>query len=198
MDGTIGIGAYQMRPHHVDDAEIGLRDGATKATHKRFLAWLSDAQHRLIDGAADFDLARGFGLPFHNSNGHIALPVAPAPQLQTLINCTKAVSAVMVLSPGRAVKIKVIPLGQVRTWLVGCIAGERQLDMPEVAQAYGLTARERELATRLASNCSEQSIAAALNVSEETIRTHRRNIYQKVGVRDRADFILFLAAHRLD
>lgn len=198
VDGTIGIGALYERPHHSDDATLGLpvQSGATQ--NKRMLAWLCDERHRLVDGLQDFDLACHFGLPLLNVNGHIALPLFPEPRLESLFSSTKSTSAVLVVGHQRAVKIKVMALAQVRVWLVNCIAGERKLDMPEVAQAYGLTSRERELAKRLASNCSEQTIAADLRVSEETIRTHRRNIYQKFGVRDRADFILFLAAHRFD
>jgi DNA-binding NarL/FixJ family response regulator len=50
----------------------------------------------------------------------------------------------------------------------------------------GLTQRESEVLSLLVSGLSNKGIAARLTVSEETVKTHVRGIYRKLGVNDRA------------
>jgi DNA-binding NarL/FixJ family response regulator len=50
----------------------------------------------------------------------------------------------------------------------------------------GLTQRESEVLSLLVAGLSNRAIAAKLVVSEETVKTHLRGIYRKLGVSDRA------------
>jgi DNA-binding NarL/FixJ family response regulator len=50
----------------------------------------------------------------------------------------------------------------------------------------GLTQRESEVLSLLVAGLSNRAIAAKLVVSEETVKTHSRGIYRKLGVADRA------------
>jgi DNA-binding NarL/FixJ family response regulator len=50
----------------------------------------------------------------------------------------------------------------------------------------GLTQRESEVLSLLVAGLSNRAIAAKLVVSEETVKTHARGIYRKLGVSDRA------------
>jgi DNA-binding NarL/FixJ family response regulator len=64
-------------------------------------------------------------------------------------------------------------------------------------EAYGpdlLTQREAEVLELLQQNASNAKIAAELHVGIETVRTHARNIYRKLGVSSRRD----LAAARFN
>lgn len=64
-------------------------------------------------------------------------------------------------------------------------------------EAYGpdlLTQREAEVLELLQRNASNAEIAAELHVGVETVRTHARNIYRKLGVTSRRD----LAAARFN
>ncbi len=53
----------------------------------------------------------------------------------------------------------------------------------------GLTQRESEVLARLVAGRTNKAIAAELVVSEETVKSHTRSIYQKLGVSDRAQAV---------
>jgi DNA-binding NarL/FixJ family response regulator len=63
---------------------------------------------------------------------------------------------------------------------------------PQSRQApeLGLTPREREIMERLSQGFLYKEVAAALGVSVETVRTHVRNIYEKLHVRTRVEALL--------
>jgi DNA-binding NarL/FixJ family response regulator len=58
---------------------------------------------------------------------------------------------------------------------------------PEPLGPELLTPREADVLEHLRAGRSNAEIALALSVSVETIRTHRRNIYRKLGVRTRRE-----------
>jgi DNA-binding NarL/FixJ family response regulator len=72
-------------------------------------------------------------------------------------------------------------------------AGESLLD-PEMVLAAtddaGLTARELEVLTLMADGHNNAQIAASLFVSENTVKTHVRRIFDKLGSHDRAAAVL--------
>lgn len=83
------------------------------------------------------------------------------------------------------------------------VAGESLLD-PQVAQTVsqgrneeGLTARELEVLRLMAEQKSNAQIAAALFVSENTVKTHVSNILAKLGCSDRAGAVLTAWKRRL-
>jgi DNA-binding CsgD family transcriptional regulator len=56
-------------------------------------------------------------------------------------------------------------------------------------RAFGLTAREREVATLALQGHSAKSIAASLMISPWTVQDHMQAIYDKTGVRSRAELL---------
>jgi DNA-binding NarL/FixJ family response regulator len=56
----------------------------------------------------------------------------------------------------------------------------------QVGREWGLTSREAEVLTLLTEGASNAQIAAALFVSVETVRSHVKQVYRKLGVHTRS------------
>lgn len=60
---------------------------------------------------------------------------------------------------------------------------------PLIAEAYGLTGRERDVMQQLLQGRSTKEIAAALRISPYTVQEHFNAIFDKVGVRSRRELV---------
>ena len=61
-------------------------------------------------------------------------------------------------------------------------------------KTYGLTPRELEVVGCIVEGCSNRDIAKQFNLSEETVKRHLSNIFDKTGVSTRLE--LALVCHR--
>jgi two-component system nitrate/nitrite response regulator NarL len=68
---------------------------------------------------------------------------------------------------------------------------------PSPAKSYGLTKRELEILTTIVSGLSNKEIAQKFSLSEDTVKHHLTNIFDKVGVSSRLELALFAINHRL-
>lgn len=68
--------------------------------------------------------------------------------------------------------------------------------MPE-RKTYGLTPRELEVVTCIVEGCSNKDIAKQFTISEETVKRHLSNVFDKTGVSTRLELALFAIAHKL-
>jgi len=64
-------------------------------------------------------------------------------------------------------------------------------------QPYGLTPRELSALHCIGEGCSNKDIAKELVISEETVKRHLTNIFEKTGVSTRLELALFAIAHNL-
>jgi DNA-binding NarL/FixJ family response regulator len=71
----------------------------------------------------------------------------------------------------------------------GEVAPDRQADQDRQSHPDELTPREAEVLARIAAGLSNAEIAAALFVSEATVKTHINHIFAKTGLRDRAQLV---------
>ena len=72
----------------------------------------------------------------------------------------------------------------------------QQAAVPE-RKTYGLTPRELEVVGCIVEGCSNRDIAKQLSISEETVKRHLSNIFDKTGVSTRLELALFAIAHQL-
>jgi DNA-binding NarL/FixJ family response regulator len=68
---------------------------------------------------------------------------------------------------------------------------------PGTADPGDLTPREAEVLANIAAGLSNAEIAAALFVSEATVKTHINHIFAKTGLRDRAQLVGYAFRHGL-
>ena len=64
-------------------------------------------------------------------------------------------------------------------------------------KTYGLTPRELEVVQSIVEGCSNKDIAKQFNISEETVKRHLSNTFDKTGVSTRLELALFAISHKL-
>lgn len=82
----------------------------------------------------------------------------------------------------------------------GLVTALHQLVREQAApeqKSYGLTRREVEVLRRIVDGCSNRDIAGQFGLSEETVKRHLSNIFDKVGVSTRLELALFALANHL-
>ncbi|WP_030191276.1 response regulator [Streptomyces violaceorubidus] len=84
---------------------------------------------------------------------------------------------------------------QGRTALSGPVAGRVMANLRKPRPA--LTNRERDILAQLATGLGNREIARALFISEATVKTHLRRIYDKLGVDTRAGAVAVAKEQRL-
>ena len=68
---------------------------------------------------------------------------------------------------------------------------------PPPRKTFGLTARELEVVTLITEGCTNKDIARQFGISEETVKRHLTNIFNKLGVGNRLELALFALNHNL-
>ncbi|MDE3061475.1 MAG: response regulator transcription factor [Acidobacteriota bacterium] len=81
--------------------------------------------------------------------------------------------------------------------LVAALHDLMQQAAPPQRKTYGLTPRELEVVGCIVEGCSNRDIAKQFGLSEETIKRHLSNIFDKTGVSTRLELALFAIAHHL-
>lgn len=78
--------------------------------------------------------------------------------------------------------------------LRNCLPGE---PVQKAKKSFGLTARELDVVGAIVSGFTNREIAAKFSISEQTVKHHLRNIFDKVGVSNRLELALFAINHGL-
>jgi two-component system, NarL family, nitrate/nitrite response regulator NarL len=68
---------------------------------------------------------------------------------------------------------------------------------PPKFREFGLTPRELEIVTLVVAGYSNPEIAQRCTISEQTVKHHMSNIFDKLGVSNRLELALFAVNHRL-
>jgi len=64
-------------------------------------------------------------------------------------------------------------------------------------KTFGLTPREMDVVGCIVEGCSNRDVARQFSISEETVKRHLSNIFDKTGVSTRLELALFAIAHKL-
>jgi DNA-binding NarL/FixJ family response regulator len=68
---------------------------------------------------------------------------------------------------------------------------------PPSRKTFGLTARELEVVALITEGSTNKHIAVTFGISEETVKRHLTNIFNKLGVGNRLELALFALNHNL-
>jgi two-component system nitrate/nitrite response regulator NarL len=84
------------------------------------------------------------------------------------------------------------------TDLAGYLREQNTLQRPSRARSsFGLTRRENEILETIVGGFSNKEIAQKFSLSEDTVKHHLTNIFDKVGVSSRLELALFAINNRL-
>ncbi len=81
--------------------------------------------------------------------------------------------------------------------LVGALHELMQQAAAPDRKTFGLTPREMEVVGCIVEGCSNRDIAKQFGLSEETVKRHLSNIFDKTGVSTRLELAMFAIAHHL-
>jgi DNA-binding NarL/FixJ family response regulator len=93
--------------------------------------------------------------------------------------------------------LKASPAEELMTYLRQAASGQRVVDerlgtspqasiRPDTAEEFGLSRREREVLDEVLAGLDNRAIARRLCISEDTVKSHVKAIFRKLGARDRA------------
>jgi two-component system, NarL family, nitrate/nitrite response regulator NarL len=82
---------------------------------------------------------------------------------------------------------------------IGKILADLSASMRTGAQPrnYGLTQREIEVIGLVTEGCSNREIASRLNITEDTVKRHLTNVFDKIGMSTRLELALFALKNNL-
>jgi two-component system nitrate/nitrite response regulator NarL len=81
--------------------------------------------------------------------------------------------------------------------LVGALRAYMPSADDQQRKQFGLTGRELEVVGAIVSGLTNREIAESFSISEQTVKHHLRNIFDKVGVSNRLELALFAINHAL-
>lgn len=82
--------------------------------------------------------------------------------------------------------------------LIEAIRDEASLDAPaRKSKDFGLTRRELEIVSLVVAGYSNPEIARKCAISEQTVKHHMSNIFDKVGMYNRVELALFAVSHAI-
>jgi DNA-binding NarL/FixJ family response regulator len=73
----------------------------------------------------------------------------------------------------------------------------QETDTKNGKKTFGLTVRELDVVAAIVSGFTNREIAQKFSISEQTVKHHLRNIFDKVGVSNRLELALFAINHQL-
>src|SRR3954452_21259910 len=145
-----------------------------------------EATRHIIDGVDDAEVAPRVVILTTFAYEEYAYRALKAGASGFLLKRTRAedlVSAVVTVASGESLPAPEVMKSLIRRFAPAGGEGARAFPL-------ALTPREEEVLVLIASGYSNQEIADRLVVSHETVKTHVKHVYVKVGARDRAQAVI--------
>jgi two-component system nitrate/nitrite response regulator NarL len=70
-------------------------------------------------------------------------------------------------------------------------------ESPAPKKTFGLTPRELQIVALIVQGCTNKDIAAECSITDETVKRHLKNIFDKAGVSSRLELAMFAVNHQL-
>ena len=70
-------------------------------------------------------------------------------------------------------------------------------DSPTPKKTFGLTSRELQIVGLIVQGCTNKDVATECNITDETVKRHLKNIFDKSGVSSRLELAMFAVNHQL-
>ncbi len=157
-----------------------------------------------MPNAAGFDVVREIAL--HAPKAHIVLLTGSIP-MDKLLEAFAAGARGIVLKNALTEQIAAAMLAVMggRYWAEGkevetlaeVQAGLRAQNKPEPAERFNLTRRELEVVGLIVKGYSNRDIAKEFNLSEETVKRHLSNTFEKMGISTRLELAIMAIEKRL-
>jgi DNA-binding CsgD family transcriptional regulator len=100
---------------------------------------------------------------------------------------------------GERLRVEVTAVGKGRTqlhlWREPLPEPVNLGEEPQAAPADGLTQREREVALLVADGLRSREVAERLGIASQTVKSHLKTIFDKLGVRNRVELARRLVQH---
>ncbi|MBZ5722398.1 MAG: response regulator transcription factor [Acidobacteriia bacterium] len=68
---------------------------------------------------------------------------------------------------------------------------------PAPKKVFGLTSRELQITALIVQGCTNKDVARECGITEETVKRHLKNIFDKIGVSSRLELAMFAVNHQL-
>jgi len=100
---------------------------------------------------------------------------------------------------GERLRVEATALGKGRTqfhlWREVLPGPVQAVSEPDEARSDGLTQREREVALLVADGLRSREVAERLTIAPQTVKSHLKTIFDKLGVRNRVELARRLVQH---
>jgi two-component system, NarL family, nitrate/nitrite response regulator NarL len=70
-------------------------------------------------------------------------------------------------------------------------------DRPQPKKTFGLTPREFQIVALIVQGCTNKDVATECHITDETVKRHLKNIFDKAGVSSRLELAMFAINHEL-
>jgi two-component system, NarL family, nitrate/nitrite response regulator NarL len=142
-------------------------------------------------------------LPMTEKRLHVVLVVASIEKQQLVIAFQLGARGVVLKDSTADDLVEAIhAVSRGQYWIGQHIVGDlvdvlQQSPKPGKPEMFGLTPRELQVVSAIVEGCANKDIAQTFSITEDTVKRHLKNIFDKLGVSSRLELAMFAVNHNL-